>query len=196
MTPPEDNLLGKRRRCGGPIVRAMNSLRSVIGVAALLLVLAGCDSHDPATPTAIPSVGKSDQKFAYVEFAQCMRKNGQPDFPDPVQDANGDWGFPASAEKPVAPEPCEAAYRQMRSVNQNLAEQGTHVDIAKLRDFAKCMREQGLSDWPDPTAEGLFPLPGRYAPPNGSRLVAAPLRACPQGASVKIELPRYADNPK
>jgi hypothetical protein len=80
----------------------------------------------------------------------------------------------------------------MRSVNKGIAEEGSAVDIAKLRDFAKCMRRQGLSDWPDPTADGLFPLPGRYAPPNGNQLIAAPLRACPQGAGVKIELPRYA----
>ncbi len=173
----------------------MNNLRRVIGVAAVFFLLAGCSAHNSATtatPTATQSLGKSDQKSAYLQFAQCMRKNGQPNFPDPVQDANGDWGFPASVGKPVAPAACEAAYRQMRSVNQGIAEEGSQVDIAKLRDFSKCMREHGLSDWPDPTPDGLFPLPGRYAPPNGSKLIAEPLRQCPQGADVKIELPRYA----
>jgi hypothetical protein len=165
----------------------MNSLRRVLGVTAVLLLSAGCGSHSPAAQPA----GNTDQKSAYVQFAQCMRTNGQPNFPDPIQDANGDWGFPESVGKPVAPAACEAAYRQLRSVNQHLAESGSQVDIAKLRDFAKCMREHGLSDWPDPTPEGLFPLPGRYAPPNGSRLIAEPLRACPQGADIKIELPRY-----
>jgi hypothetical protein len=169
----------------------MDNLRSAIGVAAVLFLLAGCGGHSSATPTASQSPGTHDQKSAYLQFAQCMRKNGQQNFPDPIQDANGDWGFPASAGKPVAPTACEAAYRQMRSVNKSIAEQGSSVDMGKLRDFAKCMRQHGLSDWPDPTADGSFPLPGRYAPPNGNQLIAAPLRACPQGAGVKIQLPRY-----
>ena len=171
--------------------RGMDKLRSVIGVAAALVLLAGCGGHPSATSTASPSPGKHDQKSAYLQFAQCMRNNGQPSFPDPVQDANGDWGFPTSVGKPVAPAACEADYRQMRSVNKTIAEQGSRVDMEKLRALAKCMRQHGLSDWPDPAADGLFPLPGRYAPPNGNRLISAPLRACPQGAGVKIELPRY-----
>jgi hypothetical protein len=197
MMPLGQNLLGKRGRRRDGIVWGMQSLRSVIGVAAVFLLLTGCSSsngnHDSATPTATPSVGRTDQKSAYVDFAKCMRANGTPNFPDPVQDGNGDWGFPTTAGKPVAPAACEAAFRQLRSVNQNLAEQGTHVDIAKLREFAKCMRDHGLSDFPDPTADGLFPLPGRYAPPNGSRLLAEPRRACPQGADVKLDLPRYSE---
>jgi hypothetical protein len=171
----------------------MDNLRRVIGVAAALFLLTGCGGeHTSANPTASPSLGSNDQKSAYLEFAQCMRQNGQPTFPDPVQDANGDWGFPASIGKPVTPAACEAAYRHMRSVNKNIAEEESHVDIAKLRDFAKCMRDNGLSDWPDPTADGLFALPGRYAPPNGSRLIDAPLRSCPH-AGINIQLPRYPD---
>jgi hypothetical protein len=173
----------------------MDKLRNVIGVAAVLLLSAGCGSpfSDTATgtPTATQSLGTNDQKSAYLQFADCMRQNGQPNFPDPIQDANGDWGFPETAGKPLAPEACEAAYRTMRSVNTNLAEQATHVDIEKLRAFAECMRQQGLSDWPDPTADGLFPLPGRYAPPAGEQLIAEPRKACPDGADINIQLPRY-----
>lgn len=171
----------------------MDNIRGVIGIAAVVLLLAGCSgTHNSATPAASAPLGKDDQKSAYLQFAQCMRQNGQPNFPDPIQDANGDWGFPALAGKPVAPAACDAAYRQMRAVNQNIAEQASHVDITKLRDFSKCMRDHGLSDWPDPTADGLFPLPGRYAPPNGNRLIEAPLRSCPHDG-INIQLPRYAD---
>jgi hypothetical protein len=169
----------------------MDIIRSVVGAAAALVVVAGCSEHPAPTPGATRSLGTGDQRSAYLQFARCMRTNGQPTFPDPIQDASGEWGFPASIGKAVAPAACEAAYRQLRSVNQGIAEQGSHVDMATLRDFSTCMREHGLSDWPDPTADGLFPLPGRYAPPDGNRLIAAPLRACPQGAGVKIQLPRY-----
>jgi hypothetical protein len=169
----------------------MDIIREVVGVAAVLLLVAGCSDQPMATPAATQPVGAKDQKSAYLQFAQCMRTNGRSNFPDPIQDANGEWGFPASIGKPVAPAACEAAYRQVRTANQSIAEQGSHVDMTTLRAFSKCMREHGLSDWPDPTSDGLFPLPGRYAPPDGNGLIAAPLRACPQGADVKIELPRY-----
>jgi hypothetical protein len=36
-----------------------------------------------------------------------------------------------------------------------------------------------------------FTLPGRYAQPGGNELIKAPLRACPEAADVKIELPCY-----
>jgi hypothetical protein len=170
----------------------MNNLHSVIGVAAAVVLLAGCGGGQgtaSAAPSHVP--GKNDQRQAYLQFTRCMRHNGQPNFPDPVQDANGDWGFPASVGKPIAPAACEADWRQMRSVNEAINGPPQAADMATLRAFSVCMRQHGLSDWPDPTPDGNFPLPGRYAPPNGNILIQAPLRACPH-AGIKIELPRYS----
>jgi hypothetical protein len=174
----------------------LRSAISAMSVVGALFLLAGCGGHGSPSPTTSRSLGADDQKSAYLRFAQCMRANGQPNFPDPVKDVHGNWGFPAAVGKPVAPAACESLYRQTRSVNEGIAGPAPrNVDIAKLRDFAMCMRRHGLYDWPDPTPDGHFALPGRYAPPNGEQIIKAPLRACPQGANVKIELPRYSSRP-
>ncbi|MBO2456342.1 hypothetical protein [Actinomadura violacea] len=52
------------------------------------------------------------------------------------------------------------------------------ADIAKARDFARCMREKGISDWPDPNSNGYFVLPPRLGPPNGKRLFKQQMVAC------------------
>jgi hypothetical protein len=176
---------------------ALRGVVGVIGVAAALLLPAGCGgpNNGSAAPTAAGPSGADDPRSASLQFARCMRQNGSPDFPDPVRDESGDWTFPPSAGKPVAPAACEVAWQRWRATNQRHAEASSYVDMQKLLDFAKCMRQQGLPDWPEPTSEGLFPLPGRYAPPDGESLIAAPLRACPHDG-VKIELPRYNNGPK
>jgi len=33
----------------------------------------------------------------------------------------------------------------------------TAADVPKEREFAKCMRENGQPNWPDPKADGTFP---------------------------------------
>jgi hypothetical protein len=179
--------------------RGITTLRGVVGavgVAAVLMLSAGCGSSDnPGSPTATGSTGADDPKAAAVQFAECMRKNGSPNFPDPIRDENGDWSFPPSVGKPVAPPACESAFQKMRTVNQRHAEASSNADPQKLRAFAKCMRQQGLADWPDPTPEGAFPLPGRYAPPDGESLIAAPLRACPHDG-ITIQLPRFNNDNK
>jgi len=173
----------------------MNKIQGLIGVAGVVMLIAGCGGGGGGTsgaaPTATHSYAKSDQRQAYLTFAQCMRTNGQPNFPDPVQDSNGNWGFPATVGKPIAPAACEADYRQIRTVNEGIYGPAQTANLATLQAFAACMRAHGLSDWPDPTSGGNFALPGRYAPPNGNQLIAGPLQSCPH-AGIKIELPRYA----
>jgi hypothetical protein len=54
------------------------------------------------------------------------------------------------------------------------------ADVAKARSFARCMREHGVSDFPDPDARGRFSMPARLRPPNGASLLRGPERACRQ----------------
>ena len=173
----------------------MKRLVVIVTGAVLLAGCAGQGSSGPSPAGASgTAVNSTVQKAIYQDLAQCMRAHGQPNVPDPVQDANGDWEFPPSAGKLISPAACESLYRQARSINQALASPGPAVplaEMAKLRTFAKCMRKHGLPDWPDPTQGGRFELPSRYALPAGERLIAGPLRACrPGGASPTIEFPR------
>jgi hypothetical protein len=36
----------------------------------------------------------------------------------------------------------------------------TAADVAKMRQYAQCMRQHGISDFPDPRADGVFDLAG------------------------------------
>jgi hypothetical protein len=190
---PEQDVWRKRRRPSTAIVWDMKRLAVIITGAALLAGCAGQGSSGPsAAGAASPGVNATDQRATYQQLARCMRAHGQPNVPDPVRDANGNWGFPQSAGKLIPPAACESLYRQARSVNEALSSTGAAVplaDMAKLLNFARCMRRHGLPDWPDPTQGGRFELPGRYALPAGERLVAGPLHACP-GANPTIEFPR------
>jgi hypothetical protein len=55
----------------------------------------------------------------------------------------------------------------------------TAAEISKLRQLAQCMRQHGLRDWPDPNAEGAFPLPPRLRHID-KRAMRTQLDACKQ----------------
>jgi hypothetical protein len=117
-----------------------------------------------------------------LEVARCMRAHGYPSFPDPVQDEQGRWRFPDSAPQTQRQPPaCSQLARRAKSLLGGAKPAKlSAAEMAKLRALARCMREQGLSDWPDPDAEGRFNLPTRLLPPNGPRLTAPYERACRQ----------------
>ena len=60
-------------------------------VGTAVVALAGCDAGGGAGAQASASTGAASRD-AYVAAARCMRDNGFPDFPDPVE-TNGGWGF-------------------------------------------------------------------------------------------------------
>jgi hypothetical protein len=55
------------------------------------------------------------------------------------------------------------------------------ADIQALLRLARCMRERGVPEWPDPKADGTFPVSGTVIEREGKspRIVRA-LRACRQ----------------
>jgi hypothetical protein len=113
-----------------------------------LLVLAACGQSSKNGATSSASADKVEAARAY---AQCIRDNGVPDFPDP--DPDGQLRGPAH-EKQNAPK-FQAAQEKCR----NLAQGGEHersdpAAVEQLRKFSQCMRDNGLPDFPDPDANG------------------------------------------
>ena len=92
------------------------------------------------------------------ELVQCARAHGDPNFPDPVSiDSQGRAKFPPNTQPPP-----DATIRACQSIFDRLpaaARNSAPPDIQMLTRFAQCMREHGLTDWPDPDANGDFPLP-------------------------------------
>lgn len=120
-------------------------------VVVPLLVLAACGQNNR---NGVTSVDKAEAGRAY---AQCIRDNGVPDFPDP--DANGQLRGPAH-EKQSDPN-----FRAAQEKCRNLAPGGQHqrsdpATVEQMRAFSQCMRDNGLPDFPDPDADGRVRGPG------------------------------------
>jgi len=56
-------------------------IRTLLATALLVLATAACGGNG-AKPSAAPST--TDRNAQAVRYSQCMRENGVPDFPDPV----------------------------------------------------------------------------------------------------------------
>jgi hypothetical protein len=138
-------------------VGAMLLRKLAVGGVAML-ALAGCTGGgDDATASATPS---SNHNGA-VELARCMRANGFPDFPDPVQDDQGRWDFPVETAGDWLPaDACRSLVADWKSAFDDHRAAGPE-SMAQLREYAACMREQGLADFPDPQEGGNFELPQR-----------------------------------
>jgi hypothetical protein len=153
--------------------------RTLLAGAALAALLAGCgdsgDGHTGGTPTGGTTSGASANTAAlWRQFAECVRRHGMPNFPDPVQDADGNWGPPPNTSKPP-----QTTLNACRSIADRLPRRApaSAADMAKLRQLAQCMRRHGLPDWPDPNPDGSFPLPPRLR--KGGKTAFGPgLRAC------------------
>jgi hypothetical protein len=113
-------------------------------IAVVVLVAACGSSSSDDTASA------ADQEQAR-EFAQCMRENGAPDFPDPDPDGRFSEG---------KHDPDDPALQAAQEKCRDLAPGGEHENtgdpavVEQMREFSQCMRENGVPDFPDPDADG------------------------------------------
>lgn len=126
--------------------------RLLLPILLVTVALGGCaKTDDAAAPAPSASVDEKGQLRAY---AKCMRQNGV-DMPDP----NGDGVLGAPAVKIGSPEAekMEAASEKCRTLLPAGAggepPKMSPEDIEKARAQSKCMRENGLPDYPDPDPE-------------------------------------------
>lgn len=91
------------------------------------------------------------------ELAVCIRAHGMPNLPDPIIDSHGRASLPPGTPTPppAARQACQTIYNRLPASLRNDAA----PDIAMEIKFAQCMRSHGLTDWPDPNADGTYPLP-------------------------------------
>lgn len=144
----------------------MRGWTGVVTVGLLALSLSGCGStkDDPevasvgGSPSASSSTSASpnggDGEDAMVKFSQCMRANGVPNFPDPKEGNNG--GVDLSVPEGTDPQKVEAAQAKCREFMPGGGEvkKPDAQGLEELRKFAKCMREHGVTKFPDPSADG------------------------------------------
>jgi hypothetical protein len=141
--------------------------------------------------TAYSSSGSGDSKSAAtdaeqaaLDFAECMRDNGVPTFPDPVVQPDGSFGFqrPPGASANALDEALKSCQDEAEALGLDSGPEGGDPEAqdALLR-VSRCMRENGIPEFPDPkpnsdALSGLHDLFSDYD--LESPRVAKALNAC------------------
>lgn len=86
-----------------------------------------------------------------LTFAKCMRANGVPNFPDPAPGSGG-FSFNATGINPEAPAVQAAQAKCLKFMPTPSGGPAFSArSFAKVLKVARCMREHGVSEFPDPT---------------------------------------------
>ncbi len=134
----------------------MPTIRGALAVVAFALTVAiatGCSNGSPDRDGGASRSTVAQASDQGIAFARCMRQNGVPDFPDPGPD--GELTIDELANDSSI-DTSSAAFEEATSACQDLApagftgEERTEDQQEQALDFAACMREHGVPDFPDP----------------------------------------------
>jgi hypothetical protein len=160
------------------------TLQPLATLALVALIGAGCGSNaqsptGAANPSGTAGTVSSTREKA-LKFAHCMRDGGVSAFPDP--DASGELTIDGIANGSTL-DPNTATFKKALVACKNLEPAGftghtrdTQQQKTALR-FAECIRENGVTDFPDPSSgEPLVDtrrIPSANAPGGMATLNAA-----------------------
>ena len=127
--------------CGGSSAPSVAKLSSSTGASS-----AGSEDSGAAPASA------ASPEQAGVAFAKCMRADGVPNFPDP-SGGGGPFRFGAGVD------PSSPAFQAARAKCRKLMPGGgigagpppSAQTLARFLGIAQCMRQHGISQFPDPT---------------------------------------------
>jgi hypothetical protein len=138
---------------------------AALGLVALIgLISAGCGSNAPSETGTASSSGSDNgsgsagaantAREKAVKFAECMRDNGVSEFPDP--DTSGELTIDGVLNGSSL-DPSTAAWKQAITACKDLQPPGftgggkrNAKEQDAAREFAQCIRDNGVKDFPDP----------------------------------------------
>jgi hypothetical protein len=165
-------------------------LRPLAALAMVALIVAGCSNAPAGTGTAAgPGGGSSTAagntaREQAVKFSECMRDNGVGDFPDP--DASGELTIDGVANNSSL-DTDSAAFRQALDACKDVEPPGFTGNKRSAEEqndalqFAQCIRDHGVKDFPDPTPDGPLVDTNRIPSANrdgGMSILNAAMRTC------------------
>jgi hypothetical protein len=153
-----------------PVKETTMRTRMVALVLTVALGSAGCGrgaADDPAVATAqdgaarpsgTPSAPASADPDAPLKFSRCMRAQGLTWFPDP---AGGKMNV--TVPKGVNPQTVEAAQGKCKQYlpGGDEAPKLSAEDLEAMRQMARCMRANGIPNFPDPQPNGSLMIDTR-----------------------------------
>jgi hypothetical protein len=160
-------------------------LRPLAALAMVALITASCSNTPAATGTGSSGGNNTAAtRGQAVKFAECMRKNGVREFPDP--DASGQLTIDAIANGSSL-DTNSAAFKQAISACKDLEPPGftggkrsPEQQKAALK-FAQCIRDNGVKDFPDPAPDAPLVDTNRIpsaARPGGLSILNAAMQKC------------------
>lgn len=130
-------------------------LRPLRGLAliAVVVLLGGCGSY---APTESSNGGATAAAQKGVKFSECMRSNGVPTFPDPGPSGDLTIDEVANGSSINTSDPsftqAFAACKRLEPAGFEGATRSVQQQAAAL-SFAKCIRANGVPDFPDPASD-------------------------------------------
>ncbi len=127
---------------------------AALALIAMVALISACGASAPAS-TGTGSSGGNNTADAQkaVKFAKCMRSNGVSEFPDPG--ASGKFTIDGIANGSSL-DPSTPTFNEAISACKNLEPAGfigskrSPQQMQAALKFAKCVRENGVKDFPDP----------------------------------------------
>jgi hypothetical protein len=153
---------------------------AIATVAMIAVISSGCSNAPAGTGS---SNGTAATREKAVTFAECMRNNGLTQFPDP--DASGALTIDGVLNGSSL-DPSSSAWKRALGACQDLEPPGftgqgrTSQQQKAALSFAQCVRDHGVKDFPDPTADQPLVDTNRIPSAQNGDLSAlnAAMRAC------------------
>lgn len=170
----------------------MHRHRQLLAALVVLVLISGCGASAPAGTATGSGAGATTtpgNASKGVKFAECMRSHGVGQFPDPG--ASGTFTIDALANgtsldtrSPTFTHALSAC-KELEPAGFMGSPRGSQQQQAALR-FAQCIRDNGVSDFPDPLPNGPLVdtdrIPSAAQAGGMSRLTAA-MQRCRDAAA-------------
>jgi hypothetical protein len=188
--------------------RIRNSVVIVVAVAGFSLLASACGSAGspgvasvPTNPGATGTSTTNPVTGSFVNAGRCLRQHGLTNFPDPSIATSGPAeGQPILSKQILHNFSNSLVLRALTDCNTVLQKAGINTpetappsspqQIRYMLAFARCVRDHGFPNFPDPNTQGQFDLTGTGINSHAltpAQLVAA--KACLPVAHGAVSIP-------